>query len=78
MLRPAKLHFQLLLRRFTVTTFFITFAAIAIVIFLMAIGVMFGRNAIKGSCGGVNSGECVCVKKCEKRRKYEAAMAGNE
>jgi hypothetical protein len=62
----------------TMTTFFMTFAAIAIVISLMAIGVMFGRKAIKGSCGGVNNGECICVQKCEKRRKLEAAMAGNE
>ncbi len=60
------------------TTFFMTFAAIAIVISLMAIGVMFGRKAIKGSCGGVNNGECICVRKCEKRRKLEATMAGNE
>jgi hypothetical protein len=60
------------------TTFFMSFAAIAVVIGLMAIGVMFGRNAIKGSCGGLNSGDCVCVQKCEKRRKIEAAMAANE
>ncbi len=60
------------------TTFLITFAAIAIVILLMAVGVMFGRNAIKGSCGGVNNGECICVEKCEKRRKLEAAMAAHE
>lgn len=61
------------------TTFFITFAAIAIMICLMAVGVMFGRKAIKGSCGGVNNGgECICVQKCEKRRKLEAAMAAKE
>ena len=58
------------------TLFLITFAAIAIVIALMAIGVMFGRGAIKGSCGGVNNGgECLCTQKCEKRRKLEATMA---
>jgi uncharacterized protein len=39
---------------------------------LMAIGVMFGRRAIKGSCGGLNSGSCPCVEKCEKRKKMEA------
>lgn len=58
------------------TLFLITFAVIAVVIFFMAIGVMFGRGAIKGTCGGVNNGECVCVQKCEKRRKLEA-MAEN-
>jgi hypothetical protein len=42
---------------------------------MMAVGVMFGRGAIKGSCGGVNNGgECICTKKCEKRRKLEEAM----
>ena len=56
------------------TLFFITFAIIAVVIALMAIGVMFGRGAIKGTCGGVNNGgECLCTQKCEKRRKLEAA-----
>jgi hypothetical protein len=59
------------------TLFLITFAIIAVVIALMAVGVMFGRNAIKGSCGGANNGECVCVKKCDKRLKMEA-MAGQE
>lgn len=55
------------------TLFFITFAIIAVVIALMAIGVMFGRDAIKGTCGGVNNGgECLCTQKCEKRRKMEA------
>jgi hypothetical protein len=53
--------------------FLITFAVIALVITLMSIGVIFGRGAIKGSCGGVNnSGECLCLQKCESRRKLEA------
>lgn len=55
------------------TMFLITFAAIAIFIGLMAIGVIFGRGAIKGSCGGVNNGgACICTTKCDKRRKLEA------
>ena len=52
--------------------FLATFALMLIVIALMAIGVMFGRRAIKGSCGGLNTGDCVCVEKCEKRKKMEA------
>jgi hypothetical protein len=52
--------------------FLATFALMLIVIALMAIGVMFGRRAIKGSCGGLNAGNCVCVEKCEKRKKMEA------
>lgn len=57
------------------TLFLVTFLIIGIVIALMAIGVMFGRGAIKGSCGGVNNGgECLCTQKCEKRRKLEAMV----
>lgn len=55
------------------TLFLITFGIIAAVIALMSVGVMFGRDAIKGTCGGVNNGgECICTQKCEKRRKLEA------
>lgn len=52
--------------------FLATFAVMLIVIALMAVGVMFGRRAIKGSCGGLNTGNCVCVTKCNKRKKMEA------
>jgi hypothetical protein len=54
------------------TYFFVTFAIMLVVVGIMAIGVMFGRRAIKGSCGGLNTGECVCVEKCDKRKKMEA------
>lgn len=57
------------------TLFLITFAIIAAVVAMMAIGVMFGRAAIKGSCGGANNGDCVCVQKCDKRLKLEAEAA---
>jgi hypothetical protein len=43
----------------------------------MAIGVVFGRRAIKGSCGGANNGSCVCVTKCDKRKKMETEMELN-
>ncbi|MGR9044037.1 MAG: (Na+)-NQR maturation NqrM [Gammaproteobacteria bacterium] len=52
--------------------FIITFIFMLIIITVMAIGVMFGRHAIKGSCGGANNGDCVCVEKCDKRKKLEA------
>lgn len=54
------------------TYFLVTFAFMLIVIAIMAVGVIFGRNAIKGSCGGANKGDCVCIKKCDKRKKMEA------
>ncbi|MCF7988340.1 MAG: (Na+)-NQR maturation NqrM [Methylovulum sp.] len=52
--------------------FLITFAIMLVVVGLMAIGVIFGRRAIKGSCGGINNSDCVCVEKCDKRKKLEA------
>lgn len=53
------------------TYFLITFVFILVVIGVMAVGVMFGRRAIKGSCGGASQ-NCVCVEKCDKRKKLEA------
>jgi hypothetical protein len=39
--------------------FIITFVVLALVVAGMAIGVMAGRPAIKGSCGGLNvDGKC--------------------
>jgi len=55
--------------------FIATFAIMLIVLAIMAVGVIFGRNAIKGSCGG--TGNCICTKKCENRLKFEADMAAN-
>ncbi|MEE9354685.1 MAG: (Na+)-NQR maturation NqrM [Methylococcaceae bacterium] len=54
------------------TLFLITFLIMIIIVSTMAVGVMFGRPSIKGSCGGLNKGNCICVKKCEKRRALEA------
>jgi hypothetical protein len=52
--------------------FLATFIFMIIVVAVMAIGVMFGRRAIKGSCGGLNNSNCVCIEKCSKRKKLEA------
>ncbi len=55
------------------TYFLVTFFFMLVVIGIMAIGVVFGRRAIKGSCGGgMDKAECVCVEKCDKRKKMEA------
>lgn len=44
------------------STFIAAFLLLLVVVAAMAIGVMFGRGAIKGSCGGLNqvglSGSC--------------------
>ncbi len=57
--------------------FLVTFAFMLFVVAIMAIGVVFGRRAIKGSCGGANNASCVCVTKCDKRKKMEAEMEIN-
>ncbi len=55
--------------------FFISLAVLLVIFLLMAIGVIFGRRPIAGSCGGHDAlkalgSECVagCKEPCEKRR----------
>jgi hypothetical protein len=52
--------------------FLITFVLMGAVITMMAVGVIFGRRAIKGSCGGSAQGDCVCTEKCDKRKQLDA------
>jgi hypothetical protein len=56
--------------------FIVTFLLMLAVLVIMAVGVIFGRNAIKGSCGG--TGNCICSTKCDKRLKFEAEQAAAE
>ncbi len=56
--------------------FLMTFVVMLVVIAIMAVGVIFGRHAIKGSCGGgMDKAACVCVEKCDKRKKLDAQQA---
>lgn len=57
------------------TTLLLSFIVILLVIAGMAVGVMNGRRAISGSCGGLNGGGCeLCSGKGECRRKGAAAQ----
>ncbi|KAF3981577.1 MAG: (Na+)-NQR maturation NqrM [Methylococcales symbiont of Hymedesmia sp. n. MRB-2018] len=58
--------------------FLVTFAFMLIIMAIMAVGVMFGSRAIKGSCGGAANGSCVCVEKCDKRKKLDAEKEVSE
>lgn len=60
--------------------FVITVVFLSLFLTAMAIGVIFGREPLKGSCGGLgkimSGGKCeFCGEsgKCEKRRKEEEA-----
>ena len=56
------------------TTLLLSFVVILLVIAGMSIGVMNGRKAISGSCGGLNRGGCeLCSGKgqCQRKRQPE-------
>ncbi|MCJ7592782.1 MAG: hypothetical protein MUO51_15665 [Woeseiaceae bacterium] len=55
-----------------IVTIAISFIVILLVIVGMSVGVMNGRRAISGSCGGLNGGRCeLCSGNCEKKRRKE-------
>ena len=56
--------------------FLITFVIMLVVLAVMAVGVIFGRHAIKGSCGG--TGNCICEEKCEKKLEAELAQSNKD
>lgn len=57
------------------STFLITFGIFIIVILLMALGVVFGRKEIQGSCGGLNTvgvdKVCNCETACNEHKLYQ-------
>ena len=60
------------------TTFIFTFAIMLLVIAGMSIGVMNGRKAISGSCGGLNGGGCeLCTGKGQCRNKKKSEQTEN-
>lgn len=49
------------------TTILLSFAMILLAILAMAVGVLNGRKAISGSCGGLNNGRCeLCSGNCRR------------
>lgn len=51
-------------------TLLFSFAVILLVIAGMSVGVMNGRKAISGSCGGLNGGGCeLCSGECRNNRE---------
>ncbi len=57
------------------STLLITFSVFILVILLMALGVIFGRKEIQGSCGGLNTvgvnKVCNCETTCDEHKLYQ-------
>lgn len=62
--------------------FLVTFGIIVLLVLLMAVGVIFGRKPIAGSCGGYKALEVECAagckNPCEKRQARMKAKAEAE
>ncbi len=59
-------------------TFLLSFIIVLLVIAGMSIGVMNGRKAISGSCGGLNGGGCeLCSGNGRCRNKNKTAQTEN-
>lgn len=60
----------------------VTFGAIVLLVLLMAVGVLFGRKPIAGSCGGYKALDLDCAagckEPCEKRLARMQAQAGGQ
>jgi hypothetical protein len=68
------------------TTFLLAFIVLSVIVAAMAVGVMFGRSPIKGSCGGMQAlgmkGDCdICggdMGRCEENKKEVAASLNKQ
>ena len=60
-------------------TFLITFGVFLVVIAAMAVGYIFQKKVVKGSCGGLGAvgieKVCNCPEPCDARKKREARAA---
>ncbi|MGC9401040.1 (Na+)-NQR maturation NqrM [Vibrio genomosp. F10] len=61
------------------STFLVTFAVFLAVITAMAVGYIFQRKVVKGSCGGLDAmgidKVCSCPEPCDARKKREEKAA---
>lgn len=61
------------------TVYLTTFAVFLLVIIAMAVGYIFQRKTVSGSCGGLDgigiAKECDCPEPCDARKKREARAA---
>ncbi len=61
------------------TVFLLTFSLMALALLGLGLGVLFGRPAIKGSCGGgdtlngIEGGCALCTRPCERQKPFTHA-----
>ena len=61
------------------STLLLSFIVILLVIAGMSVGVMNGRRAISGSCGGLNGNGCeLCSGNCKKKREKMRSIPDGE
>lgn len=64
------------------STFLITFGVFLLVITAMAVGYIFQKKSVSGSCGGLGSvgidKVCNCPEPCDARKRREAKAAARE
>ncbi len=61
------------------STVFASFIVLALAVAAMAVGVIFGRSPIRGSCGGVAGGGCAaCTEACERRASRDEGANGEK